>query len=55
MSISVSTRSGVIGSWAGRTPIASWIALAMRGGHVPIGGSPIPRAPSGPLPSPRSR
>ena len=38
----------------GRTPIASWIALAMAAATFPIGGSPIPRAPSGPLPSPLS-
>ena len=47
-------RSGVIGSRSGRTPIASWMALAMVAATFPIGGSPIPRAPSGPLPSPLS-
>src|SRR5262249_51931508 len=53
-SSSPSIRSGVIGSWAGRTPIASWMALAMVAATFPIGGSPIPRAPNGPLPSPLS-
>ena len=53
-SISHSTRSGVIGSRSGRAPIASAIALAMVAATLPIGGSPMPRAPSGPLPSPLS-
>jgi hypothetical protein len=49
-----STRSAVIGSLVGRHPVASPIALAMAGATGPTGGSPIPRAFSGPLPSPLS-
>jgi hypothetical protein len=49
------TRSGVIGKLAGLTPRASWIALATAAAGGPIGGSPMPRAPNGPIPSPDSR
>ena len=41
-------RSGVSGSSVRRTPVASWMALAMAAGAGMMGGSPTPRAPKGP-------
>ena len=42
--------SAVIGSRRGRTPIASWIALARVAAGGPIGGSPIHGLRTGPCP-----
>src|SRR5439155_20338463 len=49
------TLSGVTGSWRGRAPTASAIAAGITPIGGPIGGSPMPRAPKGPRPSPDSR
>ncbi len=46
------TRSAVMGKVVTRTPVASSMALASAAAGGPMGGSPMPRAPNGPNPSP---